>query len=209
MLTAGAVHARRDEPARQVATGHDKRDATRRADQTRGLATAGSTNRQPSRKPWPQRCVADATRPPQPQTPTNNRRDIRPPRRSETNAWRGTSLRHNRHRRNDNTQSATKTPTINEATQPPEMRSIDPHRVPDTAAPARRVHPRMAHATRPQRPSRQRGRDEPTARPNAGQACDRPGAAPHDADDEGRRPHREGPPRWRDEQAASAKRAAR
>ena len=106
------------------------------------------------------------------------------------------------------THRAARTPEAAMATDVRETMSISPHPAPDTAARARQVQPRKAHATRPPRPSRRKRHDGPTARPSAGPACAHPDAARHDAGDEGRQPRREAPPRWRAGQAASGRRAA-
>ena len=217
MLTAGAVHARRDEPAEEVATSRGQRDATERADQTQGRTAARSTNRQPSRETRHRNAALrrpQAHPNPNAQRETHEISDRRAGRRPIRGAARPMPQPVRCERRLRRQRATRRRPPVStfgsiKATQPRETMSISPHRAPDTAARARRVHPWNAHATRPQRPSRRKGHDEPRARATAGLACARPDAAPHDAGDEGRRPRREAPPRWRAEQAASGRRAAR
>ena len=209
MLAPGAVHARPDEAAAQVSTSSGRRDAARRADRTRTRTGSALTKREPRCKRRAQQSVAQATGPPEPTDPKNDPRDNRPPRRPWTNAGRGSADATAGGAATTTDRAARHTRWTATATQARRTMSISPHPAPDTAAPARQVHPWKAHATRPPRPSRRRRHDGPTARPHAGLGCARPDAAPHDAGGEGRQPRREGPPRWRAGRAASGRRAAR
>ena len=209
MLSPGAVHARRDEPAEEVSASGAKRDVEDRPEQTEARRATGSTKPQATRQTLTATPRWTGHRPTPTHPPQNRGASSPSATRAGDSCVAGGRRRHNRRLATSAHQRAGGAAPAARATQPGRTMSISPHRAPDTAARARRVQPRKVHATRPRRPSRRKRHDGPTGRRNAGLACARPDAAPHDAGDEGRQPHREGPPRWRAGQAASGRRAAR